>query len=270
MWTLESLKKFHFNGVFLSKLYILWAKKVQRSYLSWKWRGIQNLERDQLVVSKLAWGIWQILTWTLNFWTKYILLELKKYREVISHDIEEWCKTWRKIDLLIGKWKEFDKFSPEHLKVSKLELSWDPIVQSRKCMSSKFTEKLCVIQWRMKQKLKRNWLVVLKLTWGTSQILTRAFESLKNLSFNWLLVTKVYIVWATKVQRSYLSWHWRDMQILKKNWLVVWKKTWEICQIFTRALESVKTRTLMGSFCTKYKRYDLKICREVMCHDNEE
>ena len=84
-----------------------------------------------------------------------------------------------------------------------------------------------------------------------SQILTRALESLKTLCFNWLLVTKVYIVWGTKVQRSYLLWHWRDMQILKKNWLVVWKKTWEIWQIFTRALESVKIRTLMGSFCPK-------------------
>ena len=57
-----------------------------------------------------------------------------------------------------------------------------------------------------------------------SQILTRALESLKTLCFNWLLVTKVYLVWATKVQRSYLSWQWREMQILKKNSLVVWKK----------------------------------------------
>ena len=88
-------------------------------------------------------------------------------------------------------------------------------------------------QWRMIQKLKRNWLAVLKLTWGTPQILTRALESLKNLCFNWLLVTKVYIVWATKVQRSYLLWHWRDMQILKKTWLVVWKKTCEIWKFFT-------------------------------------
>ena len=78
-------------------------------------------------------------------------------------------------------------------------------------------------QWRMIRKLKRNWLVVLKLTWGISQILTQALESLKNLCFNWLLVTKVYIVWATKVQRSYLSWHSRVMQNLKKNWLVAWK-----------------------------------------------
>ena len=54
---LESLKNFHFNGFLLSKVYIVWAKKVQRSYLSWSWRGIQNLERNRLVASKLAKGI---------------------------------------------------------------------------------------------------------------------------------------------------------------------------------------------------------------------
>ena len=119
----------------------------------------------------------------------------------------------------------------------------------------------------MIQKLKRNWLVILKLTWGTSQILTRVFESLKNLSFNWLLVTKVYIVWATKVQRSYLSWHWGVMQILKKDWPVVWKKTWEIWQIFTRALESVKIGTLIshqiGTFVPSRKGMTLKFTEEL-------
>ena len=39
---------------------------------------------------------------------------------------------------------------------------------------------------------------------------------------------------------------------------------------FTRALESVKIGTLMGSFCPKLKIYELKIYRRVMCHDNEE
>ena len=138
---LKSLKNFHFNGLLLSKVYIVWDKKAQRSYLSWSWRGIQNLERNRLVVSKLAYGIWQILTWALN--------------------------------------------------------------------------------------------------------------SLKDFHFNGLLLGKAYIVWAKKVQKSYLSRHWRDMQILKKNWLVVWKKTWEIWQIFTRALGSVKIGTLMESFCPK-------------------
>ena len=78
-------------------------------------------------------------------------------------------------------------------------------------------------QWRMIQKLKRNWLVVLKLTW-TAQNLTQALQK-SSFFFNWLLVTKIYIVWATKIQRSYLSWHWGVMQILKKDWPVVWKKT---------------------------------------------
>ena len=147
--------------------------------------------------------------------------------------------------------EEFGKFSPVHSKVSKLELWWDPLVQSRKCMRLKLTEKLFYVswQWRIIEKLKRKRLAVCKLTWGTSQILTRALESQKNLCFNWLLVTNFFVVWATKVPRSYLSWHWRVMEILKKNWLVVWKKTWEIWQIFTRALASVKIWTLMRSFC---------------------
>ena len=42
--------------------------------------------------------------------------------------------------LTCGLWfeklhEEFDKFSSEHLKVSRLVLSWDPFLQSRKCIS---------------------------------------------------------------------------------------------------------------------------------------
>ena len=124
--------------------------------MSWQWRMIQNLKSNWLAVSKLTWGIWQILIWALKsikihtlmglFWTKYIMFELKKYRGVMFHDTEKWCKIWRKTDLWFGKWhEEFGKFSPEHLKVSKLGLWWDPFVQSRKCMSLKFTEELCVM-----------------------------------------------------------------------------------------------------------------------------
>ena len=123
-------------------------------------------------------------------------------------------------------------------------------------------------QPRMIRKLKKNWLVVLKLTWVTSEILTRVLESLKNLYFNWPLVTKVYIVWATKLQRSYLSWQWRVMQILKKNWLVVWKKAWEIWKIFTRAL--CQNWDFDGVFLSKVEKVWLKIYRGVMCHDNDE
>ena len=117
----------------------------------WKiWRGIDlsfqnwHKEFDEFWLEHLK--VSKIYTLMGCFWPKYIMFELKKYRGVIFHDTEEWCKIWRKTDLWFGKWhEEFGKFSPEHSKVSKLGLWWDPFVQSRKCMSLKFTEELCVM-----------------------------------------------------------------------------------------------------------------------------
>ena len=220
---------------------------------------IQNLKKKQFVISKLT-RIWWISVWALKslknspliglFHGKYITFELKKYRGVIFHDTEESCKIWRKTDLWFGKWhEEFGKFSPEHLKVSKLGLWWDLLIQSRKSMRLKFTEELFVMIMKLMQN-RRNLLVVSKLTWEIWWSLTQALESPKLFNFNVLLLSNVYIVWGEKIWRSYLWWCRRVMQNLKKN-CVVWKMTWGIWQIFTRALESVKIGTLMGSFCPK-------------------
>ena len=74
------------------------------------------------------------------------MFELQNYRGVIFHDTEEISKIWWKTDLWFEKRLEkFGKFSPEHFKVSKLGLWWDPFVQSRKCMALKFAEELCVM-----------------------------------------------------------------------------------------------------------------------------
>ena len=112
------------------------------------------MERNQLVISKLTYKefdkFWpehskvsKIFTLMGSFWAKY-MFKLKKYRGVIFHDMEWWCKIWRKINLLLGKWRKgFGKFSPEHSKVSKLELWWDSLAQSRKFITLKFTEDLC-------------------------------------------------------------------------------------------------------------------------------
>ena len=48
----------------------------------------------------------------------------------MSHDPEDWCKIWRKTDLLFQKWQEFGKFWPDHSKVSKFALSLVTVVQS--------------------------------------------------------------------------------------------------------------------------------------------
>ena len=55
-----------------------------------------------------------------SFWAKY-MFELKKDREAILHETESRCKIWRGIDLSFQNChKEFDKFWPEHSKVSKM------------------------------------------------------------------------------------------------------------------------------------------------------
>ena len=145
-----------------------------------------------------------------SFWAKYILFELKKYRGVIFHDIEEWCKIWRKTDLWFGKWnEEYGKFSPQYLKVSKLGVWWGPLIQSRKSIDLKVTKELCVMTMKNDAKFEEELTCRFKTDMGSWQILTWALESLKNFYFNVLLLSKVYTVWAKIVQRSYLSWHWR-------------------------------------------------------------
>ena len=86
---------------------------------------MQNLKRNWLVISKLTWGILtRVLESLQNFyfngslWSK---VYIKKYRGVIFHETEEECKIWRGIDLSFQDWhKEFDKFWPDHTKVSKI------------------------------------------------------------------------------------------------------------------------------------------------------
>ena len=149
-----------------------------------------------------------------SFWANYILLSFmtlesdEKLACCLENDMRNFANFYQ------STWKcqnwNFDKIF-----LSKVENVW----------ASNLQWSFVSWQWRVTQKFKRNWLVVLKLTW-TSQILTWTLEkSKKGFCFNWLLVTKVYIVWAIKVQRSYLFWHWGVMQTLKKDWPVVWKKT---------------------------------------------
>ena len=52
----------------------------------------------------------------------------------------------KKNDLWFGKLHEkFEKLLLQHSKVSKLGFWWDPLFQSTKFMSLKFTEELCVM-----------------------------------------------------------------------------------------------------------------------------
>ena len=107
----------------------------------------------------------KICTLKGSFWTKYIMLELNRYRGVMLHDTQKWCKMWRKTDLWFEKWlEEIGNFLPEDSKVLKTGTFTGSFIQNRKLTSLKFTGGYVSFQWRMMQNLKMNWLVVSKLT----------------------------------------------------------------------------------------------------------
>ena len=105
--------------------------------------------------------IWWILFWALkslknvhfDWCAKHTTFDLKKVQwSYISWHwrvVQNLKKNW----LVVWKWhEEFAKFSPEHMKFSKLGLSLDPLIQSRKCVSLKLKGELCVM--RMKNDAK--------------------------------------------------------------------------------------------------------------------
>ena len=97
-WALESLKNFHFNGLLLIKVYTAWTEKVQRSYLSWQWRVMQNLERKLLAVSKLTWEIWNILARSTGSLTNLL------YNGLFSTTVYVWAtKSTEKLYLIALK-----------------------------------------------------------------------------------------------------------------------------------------------------------------------
>ena len=42
----QNFEKFYFDWFFLCKVYNVWTKKGQRSYLTWHWSVIKNLKKN--------------------------------------------------------------------------------------------------------------------------------------------------------------------------------------------------------------------------------
>ena len=94
----------------------------------------------------------------------------KKYKGVISHEPEDWCKIWKKkLICCFKKDKNMVKFDPSTQKSTKVFNIW-----LRKVQMSYLS-----LNWRVMQNVKKNWLAAWNMTWGIWQIFTRALESLK-------------------------------------------------------------------------------------------
>ena len=122
-------------------------------------------------------------------------------------------------------------------------------VQSINCFSQKLSEELCVMTLKGVAKFKR------KLTCGLKNDIRNLVNfyvsswKSKNWHFDWIRLSKAYKYLDEKVQKSYVSWHWRVMQSLKKNWLLVPKMKWGIWWILMREVASLEICTLMYYFC---------------------
>ena len=139
---------------------------------------MQNLKKNWLVVWKIAWKIWKIFTRTheslkigtfiRSFYTKSKMYKFKTYRGVILYGIEEWKGIWKGIFLSVQNLhEEFNKFWSEPSKISKIctlvDCFWPKYImfELKKYRGLMFNS---TEYWS--KKLKENWLVLSKLTWG--------------------------------------------------------------------------------------------------------
>ena len=113
-------------------------------------------------------------------------------------------------------------------------------------------------------------LAVSKMAWRIRWTFIKALKSPKSCTLMGFFSSKARKVLHEKAQKTYLSRHWRVMQSLKKNWLLVPKMTWGIWWILMRAVVSLKIWTSMCYFCWKHIMFELKKkYRGVMCHNTE-
>ena len=155
--------------------------------------------------------------------------DLKKYRGVIFQDTEQGYKIRINPDLVVSKMSRgiVLTFINRGLKVWKIVHWWALFVKSI-CFSYKISEKICVMALKGYAKFKGN--LTRDLKNDIRNLVNFHVSSGKsgNLHFDGLLLSKAYKGLHEEVQKSYVSRHWREMQSLKKDWLLVAKLTWGI------------------------------------------
>ena len=123
----------------------------------------------------------------------------------------------------------------------------------------------------MMQKLRRIWLAIWKLTWGTWWILTWPLENLKTFRFIGFLLNKAYNVWAKKSIGKFCLMTLNIDATFERKLTCAFKNDMRNLANFNQSMfESLKLGTFMGSFYPKKNMYEFKIYREVLLHDNEE
>ena len=206
------------------------------------------------------------------FWAKYILFKLKKYRGVIFHETEERYQIWRGIDLSFQNWeKKFEKFWPEHSKVSTffilMGFFWAKyiLLKLKKYRAVIFHENEEEYKiWRGIDLSFQNWHKEFDKFWSEHSKLSKF---LTLMGFFWAK----YILLKLKKYRAVIFHEneeeykiWREINLSFQNWHKEFDKFWpEHSKVSTFF-------TLMGFFRAKYILFRLKKWRAVIFHETEE
>ena len=173
-------------------------------------RNLDNFR--QAVESPKSWNSMSYICLKTTF------LHLKHYLQIYVTLISTY--------LWFGKWyEEYGKFSPEHLKLSKLGFWWDSLIQNWKSMSSKSTEELSVMTMKNDPKLKEKLTCHFKVdmrnltnfdwsTWKSQKILFECAPFEPSILFE-LKKCRGVILHEIEYGHKYLE----------RNWLVVSKLT---------------------------------------------
>ena len=94
-------------------------------------------------------------------------------------------------------------------------------------------------------------------------------SKVQKFHFDGLFLSKVYVVWANEIQRSYLSWHWTVMQNVCKPRPCGLKNDMRNLVNFHYSTQCLKNCSLMGSFCPEHVMFQLENLRRIMCHDTK-
>ena len=86
----------------------------------------------------------------------------------------------------------------------------------------------------------------------------------KTWKFDEIFLSKVEI-YELKFTGEFVSWKWRRIPNLNRNWLVSSKLTWGIWRILTRALENLKNLHFNGLLLTKVYNVWAKKSIEELC-----
>ena len=144
---------------------------------------------------------------------------------ILWSDAERWCKF--KGNLICGlknKIRTLLNFYASSRKSNYLYFDRILLFKACKDLDEKTQKNYVSCNWKVMQGLKKNWLVFPKMTWGICKLLPN-HSKVRTFYFDGLFLFKEHEVWAKKIQRNCLLWHWTVMQNLNKHWPCCFKKS---------------------------------------------